>query len=143
MGRLFSCYERPLWLMCVGWTGTGLLWRLSSRLPRLSLKEAWQRVGTTGRLRGKVARAAGLNPSCTIALQHPDAQTTVETNSTRMSGEGTQAIVFLKTLGCCQYTANVEKNEMLESSASQTLIFIAIICNAVKVQILVCRSELG
>lgn len=67
----------------------------------------------------------------------------IETNSTRISGEGTQAIVFLKTLGCCQYTANVEKNEMLESSASQTLIFIAIICNAVKVQILVCRSGLG
>ena len=95
------------------------------------------------RLRGTVARAAGLNPSCTIVLQHPDAQTTVETNSIRISGEGTQAIVFLKTLGCCQYTANVEKNEMLESSASQTLIFIALICNAVRVQILACRSELG
>ena len=143
MGRFFSCYERPLWLTCVGWAGTGLPWRLSSRLPRSSLKEARQRVGPMGRLRGTVARAAGLNPSCAIALKHPDAQTTLETNSVRISGEGTQAVVFLEALRCCQYIANVEKNEMLESRASQTLILYQSSGNAVKVQILVCRSELG
>ena len=58
------------------------------------LKGGWQRAGATGRMGETGARAAGLKPSCTLELQHPDAQATPETNSIRISGDGTQASVF-------------------------------------------------
>lgn len=73
------------------------------------LKGGWQRPGATGRMGESGARAAGLNPSCTLDLQRPDAQATPETDSIRISGDGSQASIFLKTLSRCQHTAEAEK----------------------------------
>lgn len=113
------------------------------RTAMIVLKGGWQRLGATGRMGETAARAAGLNPSCTLELQHPDAQATPETNSIRISGDGSQASIFLKTLSRCQRTAEAEKMRRWRAGLLKLSCSYELSGDVVKVQILACRSGLG